>query len=180
MNELKPCPFCGKRVKRVVGFGGLNLFKCRRCGAAVSFDNDYYNIHKNEAVNAWNRREYGDGMTDREKLAKMIGGAPVWKSATQGEACTQIADHLIAHGVRLEEKQATSDGWIPVEERLPEEDGSYLVCTDLGSVYTSHFYAEKHFASMCVYGYVREAQWSRRGKAKVTHWMPMPQPPKED
>ncbi len=26
------------------------------CGATVSFDNEYYNNHKNEAVKAWNRR----------------------------------------------------------------------------------------------------------------------------
>ena len=56
MNELKPCPFCGKKVRRCIGFGGLNFFKCNSCGAVVSFDNDYYNSHTNEAVKAWNRR----------------------------------------------------------------------------------------------------------------------------
>ena len=35
---------------------GLNFFKCRKCGAVVSFDNDYYNLHKNEAIKAWNTR----------------------------------------------------------------------------------------------------------------------------
>lgn len=54
--ELKPCPFCGGKIKRVIGFRGLNFFKCSKCGAVVSFDNDYYNTHKDEAVNAFNRR----------------------------------------------------------------------------------------------------------------------------
>lgn len=39
------------------------------------------------------------GMTDREKLAELIGDAPVWRNASKGEACTQIADFLLANGV---------------------------------------------------------------------------------
>lgn len=54
--ELKPCPFCGERVRRVRGFMGLNFFKCKKCAALVSFDNDYYNTHKSKAIEAWNRR----------------------------------------------------------------------------------------------------------------------------
>lgn len=53
---LVPCAFCKGEVRRVIGFGGLNFFKCRKCGAVVSFDNDYYNIHKNKAITAWNTR----------------------------------------------------------------------------------------------------------------------------
>lgn len=48
--------FAGGEVKRVIGVMGLNFFKCKECGAVVSFDNDYYNTHKNEAIEAWNRR----------------------------------------------------------------------------------------------------------------------------
>ena len=55
-GELLPCAFCKGDVRRVIGFGGLNFFKCRKCGAVVSFDNDYYNTHKNEAITAWNAR----------------------------------------------------------------------------------------------------------------------------
>lgn len=54
--KLRECPFCGGKVKRVIGVMGLNFFKCKECGAVVSFDNDYYNTHKNEAIEAWNRR----------------------------------------------------------------------------------------------------------------------------
>ena len=56
--KLRECPFCGGKVKRVIGVMGLNFFKCKECGAVVSFDNDYYNTHKNEAIEAWNRRVY--------------------------------------------------------------------------------------------------------------------------
>ena len=53
---LAPCAFCKGKVRRVIGFGELNFFKCRKCGAVVSFDNYYYNTHKNEAITAWNTR----------------------------------------------------------------------------------------------------------------------------
>ena len=58
-NSLKPCPFCGRKVSRIIGIGGINFFSCHSkngCGAIVSFDNDFYNEHENEAVKAWNRR----------------------------------------------------------------------------------------------------------------------------
>ncbi len=62
-DELKPCPFCGQTVRRVIGFNGLNFFKCtnKHCGAVVSFDNDFYNAYKNKAIKAWNRREADHG-----------------------------------------------------------------------------------------------------------------------
>ena len=53
---LLPCPFCNGRVRREVGFLGLNFFKCRKCGAVISFDNDFFNEHPNEARLAWNTR----------------------------------------------------------------------------------------------------------------------------
>ena len=53
---LLPCPFCKGEVRRVIGFGGLNFFRCRKCGAVGSFDNDYFNEHPNEACLAWNTR----------------------------------------------------------------------------------------------------------------------------
>ena len=66
--------------------------------------------------------------------------------------------------------------WIPVTERMPESEGTYLVYTNRGSVYASHFYEKKVFRD----DYVREPQWSQRGKVEVTHWMPLPEPPKEE
>ena len=78
-----------------------------------------------------------------------------------------IADHLIANGV-------TVQNWIPVSERSPENIGLYLVI-------------EKHWisGSPCR----RIAKWNtvdwftadRKSKEltpRVTHWMPLPEPPK--
>ena len=69
---LVPCPFCKGEVRRVIGFGGLNFFKCKKCGAVVSFDNDYYNTHKNEAITAWNTRAPILSAEELKKLEKIL------------------------------------------------------------------------------------------------------------
>ena len=62
-DKLKPCPFCGNSVRRVIVLMGLNFFKCSTCGAVISFDNDYYNHHTNEAIKAYNTR-FGEESKD--------------------------------------------------------------------------------------------------------------------
>lgn len=78
--------------------------------------------------------------------------------------------------------------WIPVEERLPEEQGQYIVFVD-GKV-TTDFYCVCNDIKrwLCYDGrlnafYIdpysskptREPPYPR-----VTHWMPLPKPPKEE
>ncbi len=65
MSELKPCPFCGKKVVRQKGYMGLNFFKCKNCGAVISFNNDFCNNNPDKAINAWNRRAE-DGKKKKE------------------------------------------------------------------------------------------------------------------
>ena len=55
-------------------------------------------------------------MDVREKLVELIESARYWGSNTSEE----IADHLIAHGVTVQE-------WISVDDELPEV-GGYVVC----------------------------------------------------
>ena len=57
--------------------------------------------------------------------------------------------------------------WISVEERLPEENGKYIVCTAKGSVYCTKF-------SVGVRG-----SFHTDINTHITHWMPLPEPPKE-
>jgi hypothetical protein len=60
--------------------------------------------------------------------------------------------------------------WIPVTEKWPEKDGLFLVFGKWGS--------GKQMIDTCEYsnhdGYFRTA-WN----FDVTHWMPLPEPPKE-
>lgn len=64
-----------------------------------------------------------------------------------------------------------ADKWISVEERLPEENGSYLVVGKTKTAYTSHFYKKR-----IIHGKVFSAHFSNK---YITHWMPLPEPPRE-
>ncbi len=61
-EELKPCPFCGGEVENVKTFKDryvfyqILFFKCKKCGAVVSFDNANSSINYMNAVETWNRR----------------------------------------------------------------------------------------------------------------------------
>ena len=119
-------------------------------------------------------------MADREKLIELISTAPfnpVFDVVVQiGDRFTEkyiadIADHLIANGVSLETKQATSDEnkrWIPVTERLPEIGRNVLVVDRVtGGVSTAHLNDFNWFVFS-----------DGRGHG-ASHWMPLPEPPKE-
>jgi hypothetical protein len=41
----------------------------------------------------------------------LIENAPVWRSAKFDEACTQVADHLIANGVTVQERARPLEEW---------------------------------------------------------------------
>lgn len=53
-NNLKPCPFCGGKVKKRIGpIQQTVMFICQKCGADVCF---YGAEHEPKATEAWNRR----------------------------------------------------------------------------------------------------------------------------
>ena len=100
------------------------------------------------------------------------------------EACIAIANHLIANGVtfanRLEEKQATcnckTSDWIPVTERLPEP---YVEVLTLRSVLDGkRFYQKVDYVTPDYGGQMEWLTDLNSWKSKVTHWMPLPEPPK--
>ena len=77
--------------------------------------------------------------------------------------------------------------WISVEDRLPEKKGDYLVCTKNNDIKVMPFFIERNTSS-AVYGkgfciWVRGRRtndddwWKPVGY--VTHWMPLPELPKE-
>ena len=67
------------------------------------------------------------------------------------------------------EKQSKTD-WIPCEERLPSEDGKYIVCTTKGSVYCAK-YSKKHSTN---YGFHTDSY------THIIAWQPLPQPYKKE
>lgn len=108
-------------------------------------------------------------MTDREKLVEMIN------HVCEGHAenlmlpygVETLADHLIANGVTVQE-------WISVEERLPEKIP--VLCLDqIGKTSVMRFEYDR-LVGRCwfdEYEHLINFDW-------VTHWMPLPEPPKEE
>ena len=94
-------------------------------------------------------------MDVREKLVELLDIIIQPGQKTLGD----IADHLISHGV-------TVQGWISVEDRLPEKDEIVIICTDENFIYAGELVGDTWFLD--------NDSWT----ATVTHWMPLPQPPK--
>ena len=75
--------------------------------------------------------------------------------------------HLLENHIGELTEKVAQPKWISVEERLPEENGKYIVCTAKGSVYCTKF-------SIGVRGSFHTDMYTH-----ITHWMPLPEPPKE-
>ena len=120
-------------------------------------------------------------MDVREKLVEILKQAPFEGKVLDEwwfeEKIKRIADHLIAHSVTVQE-------WIPVTERLPDETGRYLavkkrIAPDkLGGNRTDivilRFFVDNGFKMP-----THIPDWiNEEINDEVTHWMPMPHPPK--
>lgn len=71
------------------------------------------------------------------------------------------------------------DGWVSVEERLPENEGWYLVCIN-GKIYSKEYtYFYDALTQERVYNNSEGAGTFLHGHTlPVTHWMPLPNSPK--
>ena len=98
-------------------------------------------------------------MTDREKLIDLL-------TDVLGMSIGFKADHLLAHGVTFQK-------WIPVTERLPDA-GELSLCL----VKSFAFPGRKYYALLRCdkHGFLENGIYTD----DVTHWMPLPDPPKEN
>ena len=94
---------------------------------------------------------------------------------------SEIADHLISNGVTVQE-------WVPMTERLPERDKEVLLIV--------HGWEDRLYYTGCLHRQEAERSWLTGIESKasdwtiwgfsylrepiVTHWMPLPEPPKEE
>ena len=110
-------------------------------------------------------------MDVREKLVELLDIIIQPGQKTLGD----IADYLIANGVTVQE-------WISVDDRLPEKDGCYIVtacdegCSCGDGIWYDTVVIEAEY-------YKGEWSWNENGTEYditdlVTHWQPMPNPPK--
>lgn len=132
---------------------------------------------------------------ETEKLIKhMREEAQDYRSGrTLGRAFADAEDVLDEAATALEQLQAENDRlkeevqqmqWSPVEERLPEKSGEYLVLSEESDIFGMDFdedvgengefgWWHPYFSK---YGYVN-SDWQKA--ENVTHWMPLPKAPKE-
>lgn len=82
------------------------------------------------------------------------------------EECGCTAGKLIMNAPAVTEKAQ----WIPVTERLPEEDGYYLALERNG------YFGKRHFFKNHPHRFIRTLP----PETSITHWMPPPEPPKEE
>lgn len=84
----------------------------------------------------------------------------------------RLADYLIANGVTMQE-------WIPVTERLPENDVMVIGYTPCDGYMFIGYYHEEPKYDWKVWRIVTAMRSTKVMKKKVTHWLPLPKPPKE-
>ena len=108
----------------------------------------------------------------REKLIELIGNMPASVDCIVAEA-----DYLIANGVTTATDNNDGHKWIPVSERLPEEDGWYQVVAQVKDCEDPWVWYGEY--DSC-YGWNVKDSFSDRLTCRVTHWMPLPEPPKEE
>ena len=97
-------------------------------------------------------------MDVREKLLEIL--AP---TSLNFEQATYLADYLVKNGVTVQE-------WIPVNERLPEKQVDAVALSNKNGGYMFVGYR----------GYI-SGEWMENGAlhiGDVSHWMPLPPPPK--
>ena len=90
---------------------------------------------------------------------------------------------------------ALRNGWISVKDRLPDKPGHYLICTSINywhggcmDINNEHKYHESGTpigydgTTMSVLDcyYDVTGDWNRVFNCHVTHWMPLPEPPKAE
>jgi hypothetical protein len=63
-----------------------------------------------------------------------------------------------------------SNDWISVEDRLPKENGRYLIMTVFKNTPVRYTSYKKEI----------DYPWAWFGEGEVTHWMPLPEPPESE
>lgn len=125
-------------------------------------------------------------MDVREKLIDLILDAKRTDPET-GSFTEYLADCLINNGVTVQE-------WVSVKDRLPDPDQDVILCTREIETYGKHHEKKKIYRNIYI-GYFDGDEWLTsychgceyifrmnekypNETIEVTHWMPLPEPPK--
>ena len=109
----------------------------------------------------------------REKLIELIcKSKSMVCDAPTGECskCQKLSDHLIANGVTVQK-------WIPVAERLPDKNGEYL-CRWVNKSVSDAEYESTYGSFGYWFNFWEDEYKDWISYEGITHWMPLPDPPK--
>ena len=86
-----------------------------------------------------------------------------------GTSLLRLVDQLIANGVTIQK-------WIPVSERLPDTFGTFIVAVRIPT--RKRTYSDSADFDPFAKKWTPSLYWGKG--MNVTHWMPLPEPPKEE
>jgi hypothetical protein len=129
-------------------------------------------------------------LADREKLIELISGSgilcEICGESTMSYCAEALASHLLSNGVMFATDTNVGSKWISVEDRLPEKEFEEFTEQMDWDVYPCLCAAKNHVSGI---RYVAKLFYDGsnfvddefvRYTSSVTHWMPLPEPPKED
>lgn len=122
----------------------------------------------------------------RDRLVELIQEAHYKWTYSMDNFENVCADHLIENGVIVPQ-------WISVKDRLPETNGKYL-CANYSKTFNRYFIEVLSFAKNLHKVdefdfkeekgksgfYMYDSEWGYSHFRSVTHWMPLPEPPKAE
>lgn len=101
---------------------------------------------------------------------RLLPGLEKWTGWWEHTVLGNIVDRLAAYeDTGLIPEEAQQMRWIPVEERLPKPQENPVIACD--------------YTGVCLAWYSPTMGWQYRtglSGVDITHWMPLPQPPKEE
>lgn len=114
-----------------------------------------------------------------EKMVELLTNSPQLDVLDWTTGWEEAANYLIAHGVTVQE-------WISVNDRLPDDEQEVLVIAhgwDGRLVYVGSHKRVEAQKSWLTGITNKSSEWSLWGwsylkEPMVTHWMPLPEPPK--
>lgn len=111
-----------------------------------------------------------------EEIANVIYDDPNAYDTYWRSHCEQLAETIYNAGYRKQSE------WISVEERLPEKAGcEYLVWDNVqATVKKRYFHRIPLTIPVETYPHIREYFGNVSDYKRYTHWMPLPEPPKNE
>ncbi|MDY5350576.1 MAG: DUF551 domain-containing protein [Candidatus Ventricola sp.] len=173
-NKPAPrCPGCGKEMELMELERNIWRYSCEDCGwrspAVHGPGKDGKDVAYSKAMqrykpvyDGYQGTAHEQGWPD-QRAQTLHGGGELNFDVPPGRY------PMVCQSTRETEEGHAAGQWISVEDELPKEEGKYIVCTEMGSVYCARF------SKSCGY----EGIFKTDTNTHITYWMPLPEPPKE-